>query len=40
VLDWYGLRFAEGTGAERWKLEKRTDATEAQKAAFNAWLEP
>jgi predicted metalloprotease with PDZ domain len=40
LLDWYGLQFAAGSSAERWKLEKRPDATEAQKAAFNAWLEP
>jgi predicted metalloprotease with PDZ domain len=41
VLEWYGLRFttSEG-GAKSWQLEPRPDASDAQKAALAAWLQP
>ena len=39
VLEWYGLRFTESTGrAGAWQIERRTDATDAQKRNLAAWL--
>jgi len=41
VLEWYGLRFTTGEGSTRsWQLEPRPDASDAQKAALAAWLQP
>ncbi len=41
ALDWFGLRFAAPDGsqsAQRWTLEMRGDATEAQKRRLQRWL--
>ena len=40
VLEWYGLRFTAGDGVTgSWKLEPRPDATQAQAAHVQAWLQ-
>jgi predicted metalloprotease with PDZ domain len=39
LLDWYGLRFTDSDGTEgKWKLERRPDATDAQKRHLQEWL--
>ena len=41
ALDWFGLRFAPSDSQKpepTWKLEARPDATAAQKARLQAWL--
>jgi predicted metalloprotease with PDZ domain len=43
ALDWLGLRFATGDGRtsrKTWKLETRSDASEAQKSHLREWLSP
>ena len=41
VLDWFGLRFTESGGvvAGSWKLEVRSDQTDAQRRNLTRWLE-
>jgi predicted metalloprotease with PDZ domain len=41
ALDWFGLRFAGGSGGDgeaTWRLEARPDATETQKSRLREWL--
>jgi predicted metalloprotease with PDZ domain len=39
ALDWFGLRFAEGTPPARsWQLTARSDATMQQQSRLQAWL--
>jgi predicted metalloprotease with PDZ domain len=41
VLEWFGLRVVTGEGSTKsWTLEARPDASDAQKAALRAWLQP
>jgi predicted metalloprotease with PDZ domain/lysophospholipase L1-like esterase len=41
ALEWFGLRFAPGEGANQtWRLEVRADATAVQQGRLRAWLEP
>lgn len=38
ALEWLGLRFADGNGAETWELERRDDRSELQEHQLREWL--